>query len=126
LRPAGGFDCGPHSIPWDLLVSLHALLRHSLNVIVGFDRSNTPFCYSGRGLSLLVLSVATEAVKLYCGIDNASAPFFGLACKMDQRMLDRQGDLLSRHSRGYEGMCDVLNDTVAWSREVLGSRAAMN
>ena len=42
-----------------------------------------PFPYSGRDLSLLVLSAATKAVKLYCGVDNVSAPFFDLARKMD-------------------------------------------
>ena len=75
-QPAGGFNCGPHSIPCNLLASLHALLRRSLNVIVGLDGSNMPFSYSGQDLSLLVLLAATKAVKLYCGVDNASAPFF--------------------------------------------------
>ena len=36
-RLAGDFDCEPHSIPRDLLVPLHALLQHSLNVIAGLD-----------------------------------------------------------------------------------------
>ncbi len=104
-----------------------ALLRRSLNVIVGLDGSDTPFRYSGRDLSLLVLSAATEAVESYCGVDNASALFFDLAREMDQRVSDRWGGLLSR---GCEGVPDVLDDIessrLAWTREVLGSRAAMN
>ena len=75
-RPAGGFDCRPQSIPCNLLASLHALMWRLLNVIAGLDRSNTPFCYSGHDLSLLVLLAATEVAALYYSVDNASAPFF--------------------------------------------------
>ena len=97
-----------------------------LNIILGLDRSNTPFRYRGRNLSLLVLLALTDAVESYCGVDNASAPFFGLARKMDQCVSDRWGDLLSRHFRGCEGIRNVLNDIMAWTHKVLGPRAAVN
>ncbi len=134
-RPVGGFDRGPHSIPRDLLTSLHALLRHSLNVIVGLDDgggadSAPPFRYNGRDLSLLVQSAVTEAIESYCGIDNANAPFFDLVSEMDRRVSSRGRDLLARHSRGYESVRDVFEDIessrLTWLREVLGSRAVAN
>jgi len=129
-QPVGGFDRGPHSIPRDLLTPLHALLRHSLNVIVGLDGSDSSFYYNGRDLSLLVRSAVTEAIESYCGIANANAPFFDLVSEMDHRVSDRRRDLLAKHSRGYESVRDVLHDIessrLPWLREVLGSRAAMN
>ncbi|KAL3763552.1 hypothetical protein ACHAW5_008095 [Stephanodiscus triporus] len=133
-RPAGGgggsIDRGPHSIPRELLTSLNVLLRHSLNVIVGLDGSDSPFRYNGRDLSLLVLSSVTEAIESYCGVANANAPFFDLNNEMDHRVADRRRGLLEKHSRGYESVRDVLNDIessrVTWLREVLGARAARN
>ena len=108
----------------------HALLRRLLNVIIGLNKSDMPFRYSRRDLSLLVLSGATEAVESYCGVDNMSALFVNLTCEMDRRMSDQWGGLLLRHLRGFEGMHNVLDDIessrLAWMCEVLGSRAAMN
>ena len=67
---------------------------------------------------------------MYCSVDNVSALFFDLTWEMDQCVSDQRGDLLSRHSRGYEGVRDILDDIkssrLAWTREVLGSRVAMN
>jgi hypothetical protein len=131
-QPVGGFDRGPHSIPRELLTPLHALLRHSLNAIVGLDGTTTdaPFRYDGRDLSLLVRSAVTEAIESYCGIANANAPFFDLVGEMDRRVSSRGRDLLAKHSRGYESVRDVLDDIessrLTWLREVLGSRAVVN
>ena len=45
-------------------------------------------------------------------------------------MLNLWEDLQSRHSRGCEGVRDVLDDikssTLAWMRKFLGSRVAVN
>lgn len=129
-QPIGGFDRGPHSIPRELLTSLNVLLRHSLNVIVGLDGSDSSFHYNGRDLSLLVLSSVTEAIESYCGIANANAPFFDLNNEMDHRVSDRRRGLLVKHSRGYESVQDVLDEIessrMTWLREVLGARAARN
>ena len=131
-QPVGGFDRGPHSIPRELLTPLHALLRHSLNAIVGLDGTTTdaPFRYDGRDLSLLVRSAVTEAIESYCGIANANAPFFDLVGEMDRRASSRRRDLLAKHSRGCESVRDVLDDIessrLTWLREVLGSRAVVN
>ena len=89
MQSASGFDCGLHSIPRDLPASPHALLRRSLNVIIGLNGSDMPFRYSGRDLSLLVLLAATKAVESYCGVDNVSASFFNLAHNIDRRVLDQ-------------------------------------
>jgi hypothetical protein len=129
-RPAGGFNHGPHSIPCNLLMSLHALMWRSLDIIIGLDGSGTPFRYSGHNLPLLILVAATKVAALYRSVDNTSAPFFDLTREMDRHVLDQRGDLLSRHSRGCEGVQDVLNDIkqsrLAWTCKVLGSRAAVN
>jgi len=137
-RPAtSGYDRGPHSIPGDILYPLNAILRQSLNVIVGgldgpssssSNSSSYTFHHNGRDLSLLVLSSVTDAIESYCGMDNANAPFFDLIHEMDHRVSNRRRDLLVKHSRGYECVRDVLDEIessrICWLRDALGTRAA--
>ncbi len=65
------------------MTSLNALLRRSLNAIVGLNGSNSSFHYNGCDLSLLMLSSVTKAIESYCGIANANTPFFDLVREME-------------------------------------------
>jgi hypothetical protein len=127
-RPATSGCVGPHSIPGEILYPLNAVLRRSLDAIVGgLDDHSSTFHRNGRDLSPLVLSSVTDAIESYCGIDDASAPFFDLSRAMDRRVSDIRRDLLARHSRGYECVRDVLDDIessrVGWLRDKFGTRA---
>ena len=128
-QPSSVFDHGPHSLPEELLTTLHTLRRTELGLVIGLDEG-TPFDYDGRDLSLLVLSSVSEAIELYCGITNINAPFFNLATEMNHRVRDRRRELLVKHSKGYESVKDLIQDIESsrkvWVREVLGSKAATN
>lgn len=128
-QPSNTFDLDPHSLPEELLTSLHTLLRHELGAIIGLEDGKS-FDYNGRDLSLIVLSSVSEAIESYCGVANVNAPFFNLSNEMEHRIRDRRRELLVKHSRGYENVKDVERDIQTarreWVREVLGNRAAIN
>lgn len=128
-QPSNTFDQGPHSVPQELLASLHTLLRHELGTIIGLQDGES-FDYNGRDLSLIVLSSMSEAIESYCGVTNINAPFFNLANEMDHRVRDRRRELLVKHSRGYENVRDVMSDIEGsrkeWVRDTLGNAAAKN
>ena len=117
------------------MTSMHALLRHELNIIIGLDSSSdnsssSLFQYNARDLTILVISSLSEAIESYCGITNIHAPFFNLFHVMETRISDRRRELLVKHCRGYESVKDVVRDIetsrLDWLRTVLGKRAARN
>lgn len=122
-QPGGTFDHDPHTLPKELLTSMHTVLRHELGRI-----AESSFDCNSHDLSLLVLSAVSEAVESYCGITNINAPFFDLSTEMDHRIRDRRRKLLMKHSKGYENVRDIEKDIESdrkgWVRDVLGNRAA--
>lgn len=129
-QPTNAFEQGPHSLPEELLTSLHALLRRELGTIAGLRDESSSFDYNGRKLSLIVLSSVSDAIESYCGITNIDAPFFNLVNEMEHRIRFRRRELLVKHSKGYESVSNVKEDIEKgredWVREVLGNRAARN
>ncbi|KAL7554814.1 hypothetical protein ACHAWF_018635 [Thalassiosira exigua] len=127
FQPSAVFDQCPHPLPEELLISLNVLLRHELGAIAGLEEGAS-FNYSGRDLSVLVLSSVSEAVESYCGVANVDAPFFNLSNEMERRIRDRRRELLVKHSKGYESVNDVTEDVERsrreWVRETLGKKAA--
>jgi vacuolar-type H+-ATPase catalytic subunit A/Vma1 len=131
------FDQGQHQLPEELLTSMHTLLRHELNTIIGINSSSSEdnslsssFQYNARDLSILVVASLSEAIESYCGITNIHAPFFNLFHVMDNRIRTRRRELLVKHCRGYETIHDVVRDIetsrVHWLRDVMGNKAARN
>lgn len=123
------FDQGPHSVPEQLLTSLHKLLRHELGSIIGLDDQES-FNHNGRDLSLVVLSSVSDAIESYCGITNINAPFFNLSNEIEHRIRDRRKQLLLKHSKGYENVRDIMQDIEQsreeWVHDTMGKRAARN
>ena len=106
FQPSAVFDQCPHPLPEELLISLNVLLRHELGAIAGLEEGAS-FNYSGRDLSVLVLSSVSEAVESYCGVANVDAPFFNLSNEMERRIRDRRRELLVSAEIGAVAICNI-------------------